>query len=94
MTLLTHDTYDTQKKILKKSCSKIRRAHFQCRIFAPDLKVKGPSDCRQTVVRLFESEQQKPPPALLRREWVFAPLGGAAATLSGCSEDPSRPLGE
>ena len=48
MTLLTHDTYDTQKKFFEKSCSKIRRAHFQCCIFAPDLKVKGP----QTVARL------------------------------------------
>ena len=36
MTLLTHDTHDTQKKI-EKSCSKIRRAHFQCRIFAPSI---------------------------------------------------------
>ena len=39
------------KKFFEKSCSKIRRAHFQCRTFVPDLKVKGSSDCSQTVVR-------------------------------------------
>jgi hypothetical protein len=27
----------------------------------------------------------------LRREWGLAPLCGAAATFTGCSEDPSRP---
>ena len=29
----------------------------------------------------------------LRREWGFAPLCGVAATFSGYSKDPSRPLG-
>ena len=28
----------------------------------------------------------------LRREWGFAPLRGAAATFSGYSKDPSRPV--
>ena len=27
----------------------------------------------------------------LRREWGLAPLGGAAARFTGCSEDPIRP---
>jgi len=50
------DKMECLKKNFEKSCSKIRRAHFQCRIFAPDLKVKGSSDCSQTVVRGLENE--------------------------------------
>ena len=56
LTNLTLTNLTTLKKFFEKSCSKIRRAHFQCRIFAPDLKVKAPSDCRQTVVRGSENE--------------------------------------
>ena len=48
LTNLTLTNLTTPKKIFEKSCSKIRRAHFQYRIFAPDLKVKAP----QTVARL------------------------------------------
>ena len=48
LTKMTMTNLTTLKKNFEKSCSKIRRAHFQCRIFAPDLKVKAP----QTVVRL------------------------------------------
>ena len=40
-----------------------------------------------------EKKKASPLPDL-RREWGFAPLRGAAATFSGCSEDPSRPVRE
>jgi len=46
----------TLKKNFEKSWSFIRKPQSQCRIFAPDLKVKGFSDCRQTVVRGLENE--------------------------------------
>ena len=44
------------KIFFEKSWSFIRKPQSQCCIFAPDLKVKGPADCRQTVVRGLENE--------------------------------------
>ena len=44
-----------QKKFWKKLLKNFR-PQCRCRIFAPDLKVKGPADCRQTVVRGLENE--------------------------------------
>ena len=55
----------------------------------------GPDAHEQTPVHQAADDRPTPPaghPAL-RREWGFAPLCGAAATFSGYSKDPSRPLG-
>jgi hypothetical protein len=41
LTKMTMTNLTTLKKIFEKSCSFIRKPQCRCRIFAPDLKVKG-----------------------------------------------------